>query len=557
MTSKGASKETLKATMPQLTGTDLWGVARAFHVALVQNYETLNALNVFPVPDGDTGTNMRLTVWGVWQDLEGKEAATVGDIAFTMARSSLLGARGNSGVILSQFFAGLAKSLSNLDAAGGVEVASAFREATTAAYGAVGNPTEGTILTVIREASEAAQAAAAIEGADVLTIWEAASKEAAASVIRTPTLLPVLKEAGVVDAGGQGLALMLEAGLRHLRGEPLDTVLVSEASATSISAEFLVATEDELYGYCTQFLIQGEGIDIAKARAQMADVASSVVVVGQPDLVKVHVHTEDPGPALSLGVSLGIVGDVNIQNMDQQHQEVRAGQQGTDSKDADPPVESLPIAIVAVTLGDGLTQLLRAEGVSIVIEGGQTMNPSVQDILDAIERAPSENVVVLPNNKNVVLAANNAAELASKNVRVVPSRSIPQGLAAVLSFNPEQDVDKNAEAMTEALSSVTTGEVTLAARPTSVNGIAIEEGQPIGLLDDELVVAGRDALGVLLDVLRQANLDGAELVTLYRGLDVSETEADAAADAVQKAFDLETEVVYGGQPFYPYIFSVE
>jgi hypothetical protein len=342
-----------------------------------------------------------------------------------------------------------------------------------------------------------------------------------------------------------------------LRGEPLDTVLVSAASATSISAEFLVATEDELYGYCTQFLIQGDGIDIDAARSLMADVSSSVVVVGQPDLVKVHVHTEDPGPALSLGVSLGIVGDVSIQNMDQQHQEVRAGQQGGGSPNIETPTQTLPIAIVAVTLGEGLTQLMRAEGVSVVVEGGQTMNPSVQDILDAIGRAPSDNVVVLPNNKNILLAANHAAELATKNVRVVPSRSIPQGLAAVLSFNPEQDIDKNIEAMTEALSSITTGEVTYAARPTTIGGITISEGQPIGLLDDELVVAGENALDVLLDVLRQANLDGAELVTLYRGSDISEAEAEAAEAAIQGAFDLETEVVYGGQPFYPYIFSVE
>lgn len=553
MTTHRASNNEAGEACAYLTGTDLRGMAYSFHVALEQNYEILNALNVFPVPDGDTGANMRLTVRSVWQDVEPRDGATVSGIAAAMARSALLGARGNSGVILSQFFAGLARGLGELDTAGGTDVAKAFHEATGAAYKAVGNPTEGTMLTVIREAAEAAQKAADECDADALSVWRAASDEAAASVLRTPSLLPVLREAGVVDAGGQGLALMLEAGLRHLQGETLETVLVSEASAKPMSAEFLEATEDELYGYCTQFLIQGEGIDIEAARAGMAAVASSVVVVGQPDMLKVHVHTEDPGPALSLGVSLGIVGEVNIQNMDQQHQEVLAGR----GHGAAAAPASLPIAVVAVAVGEGFGALLRAEGASIVVEGGQTMNPSVQDILDAIERAPSDNVVVLPNNKNVVFAANHAAELAAKNVCVAPSHSIPQGLASLLALNPERDLDGNIAAMTQALSSVTTGEVTYAARATTIHGMVISEGQPIGLLDDDLVAGGDEPLGVLLDVLRKASLDEAELVTLYRGAGVADADAEAAVEAIQHAFDLEVEVIYGGQPFYPYIFSVE
>ena len=532
----------------RLTGDDLCGMFSTATALLERNVEGINALNVYPVPDGDTGTNMYLTLRAVMDAAGPLQGAAAGAVSEAMAGAALKGARGNSGVILSQFFKGFAFGLEGASDFGGAELVKGFHRARERSYMAVGEPAEGTILTVISSVAEAAQRSYD-EGGSVEDLLEAACTAARDAVARPPTMLAVLREAGVVDAGGQGLAVMLEGVRRYVTGDASgDQEIAPPAGA--VSAEFLIAAEEELYGYCTQFLVQGKGLDPDAIRDRMRAGATSTVVVGDETMVKVHVHTDDPGQILSVAVSHGTLGQVNIQNMDEQHVEFSSARREE--------AGAAEVAVVAVASGTGLQAVFSNLGVSRNITGGDTMNPSVQELLDAVKSAPSKNVVILPNNSNIVPAAMQAAESSEKSVRVVPTRSIPQGIAAILAFNSEHDLEANAGGMEEAIQSVRTGEVTEAVRSVTLDGDAVESGRLIGLLDRELVVAADDLSEVVVALARKANASSGDLVTLYWGDRITADDAARAGESLNAAFpDVEVELVEGGQPHYHLIMSIE
>ncbi len=544
------------ATITSIDSEDLRRILVQGRRALEDNVEAVNALNVFPVPDGDTGTNMLLTL----RALEDGPANAGGQMppgsVTAMARGALLGARGNSGVIFAQFFQGLARGLEGKERFTAHDLALALAEGSAAAYKAVGNPVEGTMLTVIREMAEAAQQEAD-RGVDFIETWDAVCQAARASVARTPTLLPVLREAGVVDAGGLGLCVIMEGALSGLRDEELGAIelpapeLDGDASAAQLVSEaFIDATEEDLYGYCTQFLIQGEGLDPDAVRERLESLATSTVVIGGDAMVRIHVHAEDPGPVLSFGVSLGTVSQVSIENMDEQHQEFVAARRGKQ--------ELKPVGVLAIASGDGLSDVFIGSGAARVLSGGDTMNPSTQEILDAVEEVGAERVILLPNNPNIIAAAQQAKPLSSREITVIPTESIPQGIAAMLSFNSTQEYEENVREMEQAMGAVVSGAVCNASRDAELGGVRVAEGQVMGLLERKMVVSGDDRIGALCDLVSEIGPDGGSLITLYWGADTGEEEAHGAAEELQNRFNgVEVEVVFGGQPHYNYILSVE
>lgn len=528
-------------------------------VWLERHVERLNRLNVFPVPDGDTGTNMLLTIQAALTAARVLAPGPTGRLMQAAARGALMGARGNSGVILAQLLHGVAEGLSGVDAAGPRELAAALARGAHAAYGAMVQPVEGTILTVARDAGEAAQCAAAA-GGDLDAVLSAAAHAARESVARTPALLSVLREAGVVDAGGEGYALLLEGCVLALRGE-LDRALADPAHAADrLAAETPFAAAlfsdhsptHEGYGYCTEFVIQGSNLDVAAVRREIMRLGDSVQVVGEPDLVHVHVHTQDPGRALSYGVSLGSLTGIKIENMDLQHASL-ARQAGVFDGSA-PPVQ-----VVAVSPGAGFSEVLRRLGAAAIVPGGKSMNPSVQELLRAVERLPAPAVVLLPNNKNVLAAARQAAALArGKQVVVVPARTVAQGIAALLAFAPERELAEIERRMSDTLTAVRTIELARAVRAMVLRGTAVPAGAYIGLLDGELIAAGLHREAVLLETLAAAEAADREIVTLYWGGELTATEAETLAAALRGRYPhLEVEVVYGGQPAYDIVASLE
>ena len=541
-----------------LYGRDLRAMFSAATALFERNVDTINALNVFPVPDGDTGTNMFLTLRAVLEKAETVAGDSASDVAAAMADGALMGARGNSGVILSQFFKGVSVGLDGERECGPPELARALAAAKEHSYKAVGNPVEGTLLTVISRVADAARRSG---GADVSLpdFYDAVLDAARDSVAETPTMLAVLREAGVVDAGGQGLAVILEGAARWVKGEdvPPDKIEPPQAIGVDgptgeISEHFLESAAEEEYGYCTQLMIEGSELDPGAIRTEMDEMASSTVVVGDSDLVKVHVHAEDPGPVLSAAVAHGTLSQVNIQNMDEQRAEFVGGRQTTSIP------EQAPLAVVAVASGEGLEELFTSLGASRLVVGGDTMNPSVQDLLDAITEAPSESVIVLPNNRNIVAAAEQAGGISEKEVAVVPAKSIPQGVAAILSLNAEGALDQNAAAMSEAVASVRSGEVTEAVRAAKIDGAPVRPGHLIGLLEHELVVAGTNVSQVVAALLEKAGVGGGDLVTLYWGDRVGEDLAhETARTAADRFPTAEIELVKGGQPHYHFLVSIE
>ncbi len=544
------------ATKTRCDGDDLRAMFTAATELFQHNVDLLNRLNVFPVPDGDTGTNMYLTlVDTLSQDGESVNVPAC-DVAASMARGALWGAKGNSGVILSQFFKGLAVGLDDSEDFGPAEFAHALQLARDFSYRAVGQPREGTMLTVLRFTADAALEAG--DSPDMASLLAPVSEAARRAVALTPTMLPVLRQAGVVDAGGHGVLVILEglrmwaAGETPLEEElpPPDAIGVGEDAGT-VSDEFLVAVEEEEFGYCTQLLIEGEGLDSDGVRERMNEMARSAVVIGDAAALKVHVHVEDPGPVISFAVSLGTLSQVKIESMDEQHREFYADRR-------EPAASEAPAAIVAVARGEGIEAVFRSIGAAGILAGGDTMNPSVGQILEAVEAAPSDNVIFLPNNGNIVQAARQAAAISEKNMHVVPSTSIPQGVAALLEFNPHKPTDETAADMELGLSNVRTGEVCLAVRQVELNGVAVEEGQVIGILDRELVAAGDAPSDVLLALLERAEVEEGQLVTLYYGDPISEGKAEQAAAGVEEAIPgVELEIVDGGQPYYHYVVSIE
>jgi hypothetical protein len=512
----------------------------------------INALNVYPVPDGDTGTNMLLTMQSAWAEIEDSPERNVGRIAHQMSHGALMGARGNSGVILSQIWRGFARSLDEKEDCDAEDLAAAWEEAATTAYKGVIKPVEGTILTVARAVASAATQAAG-ESEDLLHVMEHVVFAAYDTVLLTPSLLSVLEEAGVVDAGGQGLFIILEGMLRYMRGETIaeDAQL---AEAVDLAGHRMEPIEAG-YGYDVQFLIMGQGLDVDGIRQRITELGDCPLVVGDAATVKVHVHVPDPGVPISYGASMGSLRDVVVEDMQAQYQDFIAERELPSAAPTEPSTE---IGVVAVTLGEGLARVFQSLGVSSVVEGGQTMNPSTQDLLDAIHSTAAEQVIVLPNNSNVIMAAKQALELSSKPVAVIPSRSLPQGIAALLAINYQADFEANVAAMTSAMGDVETGEVTTATRSAKINGVEIADGQFIGLHNDELKVTGKTIEEVTRALLREMNDNEREIITLYYGEDITEDEANTLAELLHQDWpEQEIEVIPGGQPHYPYILSVE
>ena len=539
-------------TPPTVLDADaLHGILDAGALALERNVEAVNALNVFPVPDGDTGTNMLLTIRAVQQELAKDTRESLGGAVRLMARGALMGARGNSGVILSQFLRGLSRPLEDHGEAGPELTSVAFQEGAAAAYKAVSEPVEGTLLTVVRRTAEAMRDSIQGGEPDLVELFETALASCRKAVLQTPDQLPVLKEAGVVDAGGQGFAIMLEAALRYLQGEDAGAVHIETVQPLSqVTESFLEAAESELYGYCTQLLVSGTALDPDALRAQLSVLASSTVVIGDDTMVKIHVHTFDPGAILSLGTAVGTLGSVTIENIDEQHQEFqKARRQET-------PMASL--GVVAVAWGKGIEELFRSLGAGHVVVGGQTMNPSCQELLDAVESLRAETALVLPNNPNIIPTAHQAAGLSSTPLRVVETRNIPQGVAAMLAYNPEMDDAANAAAMQGAAASVRAGEVVTAVRDATVDGRAVRAGEVMGTLEGDLVVSGPQRQEVLGALVQHAGAVEGSLITLYWGGDTTEAEADEAALHLQdRCPGVDVELVHGGQPYYHYLVSIE
>jgi len=523
------------------------GLKNMLHSArqwLEAHADIVNNLNVYPVPDGDTGTNMVLTMRAALAQVDQAPDHDVSTIAAAAAHGALMGARGNSGVILSQFLHGLAEGLQGQVAFTASDFARAAQLATAQAYQSVIEPVEGTILTVARAVSDSAQQCAP-GNMDLVIFFADVLRAAKFAQAGTPSLLPILKEAGVTDSGGQGLVYLLEGALRYLQGRPVD-----EAPADAERwARTAVDVAGDAYGYDVQFLIRGSGLNVAGIRDHIDRLGWSALVVGDEQLVKVHVHTEDPGAPLSYGAQQGVVGDVVVENLDEQaqafaHKSEEVGQ---------------ITAVVAVAPGEGFARIFESLGVSRVIAGGPTHNPSVEDLLAAINQVAADKVVVLPNNSNTILAAQQAQQLvAGKNVVVLPTHTIPQGIAAMLSFNQRADLDTNTQRMTETAGQVQTIEVTRATRDSNFNGFKMKTGDVIGLLDNELVSTGRDADDVSLDVLARINTDLYEIVTSYFGHGRLLKQAQVLADKIAAQYpDLGVEVHAGGQPHYYYIISME
>ena len=514
----------------------------------------IDALNVFPVPDGDTGTNMLLTMRSTIEEAYRAPDRSASAVAHAMAHGSLMGARGNSGVILSQILRGLSQSLTEKESLTAADLASALQESAAMAYKGMSNPVEGTMLTVIKDVATAVQTEVAGDGGDVVAAMETAVSAAGESVANTPNLLNVLREAGVVDAGGQGLHTILDGALRYLKGEMEQMrfrkpqIIVTDLHATKLPQ--MIAADEIPYGYCTEFLLKGEKLDTDKMRKKLEKKGESLIVVGDDAAARVHIHTPEPGDVISYASSLGTLHQVSIRNMDEQHHDYLEMQ-----KDRGPAVDT---AIVAVVAGDGLSDVFTSLGVTAIVPGGQTMNPSTKDLLQAVEEAASDKVIILPNNKNIVATANQVQSLTEKKIEVVPTTTIPQGVAALLAFDYEANLESNIQIMTRAITAVKTIEICRAVRSAKLGDLKIKKKQPIGFLDGDMVAVGESGLEVLNKMLSALGLSKVEVITIYYGADTKSAEAEQVASDIRSRYpQLQIEVVKGGQPHYNYIISIE
>jgi hypothetical protein len=553
-------------------GEALYGALQAGSAALQARVAEVNSLNVFPVPDGDTGTNMSLTLRAALDEVGNAAHLPASELLRLISHGALMGARGNSGVILSQILRGFARGLDDKSEATVDDIAAALQVGADTAYKGVMKPVEGTMLTVIRETAEMAGRTVR-EAPDVYALMEATLREARASLARTPQLLPVLAEAGVVDAGGQGLVCILEGIMAYARGEAATPREAGRAASAELElAAHVHPPEEEEYGFDVQCIIQGETLDVDALREQIAAMGDSVLVVGDARAVKVHVHSDHPGEVLEYAIQQGDVTSIIIENMQLQYQEFMRAAQAAGA--AAPAPLALPadrvarylsetgpaakIGVVAVASGEGLSRIFESLGADAVVPGGQTMNPSTQDLLAAIESVANDQVIVLPNNSNIILTAEQARALSSKQVEVVPSKTVPQGISALLAFNYQAELDENHDAMTAASQAVVTIEITCAVRTVQVNGLSVREGQFIGLLNGDLKMSGDEILPVAQALLESIPLDEYEILTVYCGQDVTLEQGQALAAELQEiAPHIEFEVLDGGQAHYHYILSVE
>jgi len=540
-----------------ITGQEFREMFAAAAAWLEKNSADIDDLNVFPVPDGDTGTNMLLTLRSSVEEAYHAPDNHAGEIAQSLAKGALMGARGNSGVILSQIIRGMAQELKDKETINANDLAKSFDRATKTAYKGLSNPTEGTILTVIKDTAKSTAKMVSKNGndKDIVSVMEVAVDSAADSVANTPTLLPVLKEAGVVDAGGQGLYTILEGFLHYLKGEMEQMQfrkpqVIASSIPLTLRLPEMIAADEVPYGYCTEMMVKGEGLDTEKIRTRLDKKGESLIVVGDDNTVRIHIHTLDPGHVVHYATGLGTVHQVNIRNMDEQKRDFVANQKHK--------AMATDIATVAVIAGEGLEEVFNSLGVAAIVHGGQTMNPSIKDILNAVEEAPADKVIILPNNKNIILTAEQIKPLTKKTIEIIPTETIPQGVAALLSFDYDADLNTNVELMKQALANIRTVEITRAVRSTQVSGLKIRRKQIISLLDGELINVGNNALKVLLDTLGNINLEKTEIATIYYGDTTTPEEAEATATAIREKYpNLQVEIIKGGQPHYSYIVSIE
>jgi len=539
-----------------INGADLRRMIISAAASIEINKQALNDLNVFPVPDGDTGTNMSMTINAAAADLRKVEDPGLDKAAATAASAMLRGARGNSGVILSLLFRGLSKKLKGSTECDGVLWAEALQEGVDAAYKAVMKPAEGTILTVARLAAAKAREAAQ-ENNFLEFVQEAAITEARVALANTVNQNPVLKKAGVVDAGGKGWLFVLEAMLSSLQGNDVVIPEGFDVTQAKEAADFdQFDTDDITFTYCTEFIIDRENDkDPEEFRAFLSELGDSLVLVDDDEIIKVHVHTNDPGKALSEAVKYGSFVTVKIENMRLQHTEKVMSEQEIAPKIAEP---EKPLGVVSVCAGDGLADVFMNLGVDGIISGGQTMNPSTQDILEAVNNVPAETVFVLPNNKNIIMAAQQVDGLTPKNVVVIPSKTVPQGITAMLSFNTEGTVEENTEALTEALGTVDTMQITYAARNSDFDGYLIHEGDYLAIAGSGLFGTSRDIKVLLRSLAEKGRDEGKEYITIYYGEDIQEKHAQKAADLFAEICpNADVNLIRGGQPVYYYLISAE
>lgn len=525
---------------------------------LEKNRQNIDALNVFPVPDGDTGTNMSHTISAAMKELNSRTCSSTGDVSGIVAKGALKGARGNSGVILSQILRGLAKGMEGTEEIDAATFARAVRLGSDTAYKAVMKPKEGTILTVIRVVAEEVEKRAARTN-DLMELMDVVLESGDAILRRTPEMLPVLKQAGVVDSGGKGLMVFFAGFRAALAGEPVEEI-VSEENRP-LPGEYVDdhgSLEEITFAYCTEFIVSHprpdmKDSDVARLRKRLERIGDCVLVIGDLEVVKVHVHTNEPGKALQMALELGELDAIKIDNMLEEARERQAKKQ---AEEANKPKK--PFGMVAVALGDGLADIFRDLGVDCIVDGGQTMNPSIEDLLNAIESIPAEQVFVLPNNSNIILAAQQAAELTERKVFVLPTKSVPMGISAAVAFQPEVSGEENEENMRMAAEQVHTASITYAVRDTVFDNREIHEGDIMGLIDNKISFVGHDIAEAAKEVVGQMVTEDSELITIFRGEEMDEAAAEALHAELEEAYeDCDVTLHSGGQPLYYYIISVE
>ena len=530
---------------------------------LAKNAEKINALNVFPVPDGDTGTNMTLSMSSGAKETAANVVENIGELGKAFSKGLLMGARGNSGVILSQLFRGMSQYIADKKEVDAKEFAEAIQNGVSIAYKAIIKPVEGTILTVAREAAEAGLKAAE-NTSSVVEVMEAIYVEAQASLKRTPELLSILKEVGVVDSGGQGLVCVYQGFVAALKGEKIEGLEAVETNVVDMQFEDdndmdFMNPEDIVYGFCTEFTVrlnkEKKEFNEDKFREDMSKFGDSLLVISDSEYVKIHVHTETPGDVFNYGQQYGELIKIKSDNMREQHREVLRKQE---AKQATAPKELKEQAMISISMGAGLSKVLTSMGVDYIVEGGQTMNPSTEDIMKAIKEVNAKNIFIFPNNKNIQLAAKQAAELAEENVFVVESKTTPQGLAAVMVYNPQAAAEENFANMQEVLSTVSTLEVTHAVRDTNIEGVEIKKDEFMGIRDGKIVVSNLSLNAVLEELLEKSLDEDSEIVTLYLGEESTEEYTDFLEQLIEEKYpDVEVELIESGQPVYPYIIGVE
>ena len=521
----------------------------------LQNHkELVDKLNVFPVPDGDTGTNMSLTISYAMKELAKVENDSITEIGKSLSKGSLMGARGNSGVILSQIIRGFSKSIEGKEQISTEDLAKAFKNGSDTAYKAVIKPIEGTILTVVRESGEFAIKAAKKEK-DLLKFLEMVIDEANKSLERTPELLKNLKEAGVVDSGGKGLVLIYEGMYEALKGNPIKAKDLNDSNVSEVKqAGTSINTEDIKFCYCTEFILESNSISDTEIRDIMLKYGDSLAVVGDEGIIKVHVHTNDPGLVLQDALKHGQLVTIKIENMKLQHENTLVG----DTDEIAQSVEEKEYGFIATSMGEGLAKIFKDFGVDYIIEGGQTMNPSTEDFMKAIDSINAKTIFIFPNNSNIIMAANQAKELSDKNIIVIPTKNTPQGFTALVNFNADASVEENEQALMESLTMVKSGQVTFAVRDTVMNDVEVKEGNIIGIAESKLMDAGDRVDEITTSLVEKLVDEDSAIITLFYGEDVTEEDANNLRDELEEKFeDLDIELYYGGQPLYYYLISVE